>query len=140
MENNLAAPCGLYCGLCRQYLVREKDLFEEKGLKQGCEGCRKRFKKCAFIRRDCPQLRKNEMEFCFECKDFPCQNLKKLSKNYQERWKVNLIENLERIEKLGAQKWLKEQETLYTCPKCQGDICLHDSECYDCGHKINPNL
>ena len=75
MENNLAAPCGLYCGTCRQFLLRKKDLLEERGYKTGCKGCRIRNKKCAFIRRDCPTLRKQEVEFCYECEKFPCQNL-----------------------------------------------------------------
>ena len=62
------------------------------------------------------------------------------SKGYVERWSVSLIENLKRIRKIGADKWLKEQEKLYTCPKCGGEICIHDTECFDCGNKINPNI
>ena len=140
VDINLAAPCGLYCGTCRQYLVKKKNQFEQRGLKQGCDGCRIRFKKCAFIRRDCPSLLKKEIDFCSECEKFPCQNLKKLSKGYVERWSVNLIENLKRIKEIGADKWLKEQEKLYTCPKCGGEICIHDTECFDCGKIFNPNI
>jgi len=140
MKNNLAAPCGLYYGSCRQYLARSKKLLEEKGLKRRCGGCRIRNNKCAFIRRDCEKLRKNKLEFCYECDKIPCQKLKKLNKNYTERWNVDLIENLKRIKKVGTEKWLKEQEKLYICPKCQGNICIHDTECYNCGNIINPNL
>jgi len=50
-----------------------------------------------------------------------------------------MINNLKRIEKIGAENWLKEQEELYSCPQCGGEICVHDAECYDCGKKINPN-
>ena len=66
MDNNLAAPCGMYCGTCRSYLLLKKDLFKEKGYKHGCKGCRTQDKNCAFIKRDCQALRKNEIEFCFE--------------------------------------------------------------------------
>ena len=38
-----------------------------------------------------------------------------------------------------GEKWLKEQEALYSCPECGGEICVHDEECYDCGKKHNPN-
>ena len=139
MKNNLAAPCGMYCGTCRSYLLLKKDLFEERGYKSGCTGCRIRNKKCAFIRRDCPKLRKNEIDFCFECNQFPCSKLKKLDNRYKEKTYVSFIENLKRNNQVGVEKWLKEQEELYKCPDCGGKICLHDTECYDCGNKINPN-
>ena len=140
MDYELAAPCGLYCGTCRQYLALKKDLLEEKGYKFGCKGCRIRNKNCAFIRRDCPVLRKKELDFCYECETFPCQNLQKLDNLYQERYAVNLINNLERIKKIGVEKWLNEQKELYRCPECGGEICVHDTECFDCGNKFNPNL
>ncbi|MHA1491695.1 MAG: DUF3795 domain-containing protein [Promethearchaeota archaeon] len=140
MDNNLAAPCGIYCGMCRAFLVKKKNQLEKRGFKQGCDGCRIRHKKCAFIRRDCPALWKKEIDFCYECERFPCQNLKKIDKTYRERYSVNLIENLKRIKEIGAEEWLKEQEKLYTCPECGGEICVHDAECYDCGYKINPNI
>ena len=62
IDNNLAAPCGIYCGACRQYLLWKKDLLEERGYKIGCKGCRIRNKNCAFIRRYCPALKKKELE------------------------------------------------------------------------------
>jgi len=139
LDNNLAAPCGIYCGACRQYLLLKKNLLEERGYKTGCKGCRIRNKKCAFIRRDCALLRNKEISFCYECDEFPCQKLQKIDSQYQEKYYVNLINNLNRIKKIGFEKWLKEQEKLYTCPECGGEICVHDAECYDCGKKINPN-
>jgi len=139
LDNDLAAPCGIYCGACRQYLLLKKNLLEERGYKTGCKGCRIRNKKCAFIRRDCALLRNKEISFCYECDEFPCQKLQKIDSQYQEKYYVNLINNLNRIKKIGFEKWLKEQEKLYTCPECGGEICVHDAECYDCGKKINPN-
>ncbi len=140
VDNNLAAPCGIYCGACRQYLLWKKDLLEERGYKQGCKGCRIRNKNCAFIRRDCPALRKKEIDFCYECDQFHCQKLQKIDTHYQETYSVNMVKNLKRIEEIGVEKWLQEQEELYTCPECGGEICVHDAECYDCGNKINPNI
>ena len=140
VDNNLAAPCGIYCGACRQYLLWKKDLLEERGYKQGCKGCRIRNKNCAFIRRDCPTLRKKEIDFCYECDQFPCQKLQKIDIHYQEKYSVNMVKTLKRIEEIGVEKWLQEQEELYTCPECGGEICVHDAECYDCGNKINPNI
>ena len=62
-----------------------------------------------------------------------------MSNLYQEKYSVNLIENLKRIQDIGVEKWLEEQKELYTCLDCGGEICVHDTECYDCGNKINPN-
>jgi len=139
IDINLAAPCGIYCGACRQYLLWKKNLLEERGYKVGCKGCRIRNKICVFIRRDCSLIKKKEIEFCFECEGFPCEKLKKIDNYYQEKYFVNMINNLKRIKEIGAKKWLKEQERFYSCPNCKGEICVHDSECYDCGNKINPN-
>jgi hypothetical protein len=139
-EKNLAAPCGMYCGTCRPYLILKKNLFEEKGRKRGCKGCRIRNKNCSFIKRDCALIRKNEIDFCFECDSFPCSNLQKVNDRYTERFNISFIQNLKRIQKIGFEEWLKEQENLYRCPDCGGEICVHDTECFDCGKTINPNL
>ena len=139
MNNNLAAPCGIYCGACRSYLLKKKNLLAEKGRKSGCLGCRIRNKNCSFIKRDCPAIRKNELEYCYECEKFPCANLKKIDNRYVSRYNVSPINNLKRLQEIGFESWLIEKKKLYTCPKCGGEICIHDEECYDCGIKINPN-
>ena len=139
VDNNLAAPCGIYCGFCRQYLALKNNKLEEKGLKLGCQGCRIRNKNCAFIRRDCSKLRKKEIAYCYECEDIPCNKLKRINNIYIDRYSISLIKNLKRIEEIGVNSWLKEQKKLYTCPECGGEICVHDEECYVCGLKINPN-
>ena len=134
-EINLAAPCGFYCGICRHYLARTKGLLKEKNLKHGCVGCRIQDKNCAWIKKNCALIRKKQIDFCFECKDFPCADLKKLDQRHSHDDKVSLIDNLLRIKKIGAKQWLKEQEDKWRCPKCGGNICIIDRECYDCGYK-----
>jgi len=137
---NLAAPCGMYCGACRSYLILKKNLFEEKGRKNGCKGCRIRNKNCSFIKRDCALIRKNEINFCYECDSFPCSNLKKIDERYTERYNVSFVQNLKRLQEIGLEQWFKEKESLYRCAECGGEICVHDAECFDCGKKVNPNL
>ena len=54
----LAAPCGLYCGACKFYLVDK------------CEGCKKKREE------KCPIWKCAEnlgMRFCGECEHFPCE-------------------------------------------------------------------
>lgn len=136
-EINLAAPCGIYCGTCRHYLARSKGLLKERGLKHGCAGCRIQDKNCAWVKKDYALLRKKEIDFCFECKDFPCVNLKKLDQRHSRNYKVSLVDNLLEIEKISVKQWLKEQENKWRCPEYRGHMCVHDRECYDCGYKIN---
>lgn len=136
MDINIVAPCGLYCGSCRHYLAKSEGVLKQKGLKRGCEGCRIRNKNCSFIKKDCPSLRKKEIDFCFECNKFPCKNLEKLDKRYTIRYNISLIGNLKRIKKIGLSKWLKEQENKFKCPKCGGKISVHDNECFNCGYKL----
>ena len=117
-DMNLVAPCGMYCGTCRSYLILKKNLFEEKGRKSGCKGCRIRNKNCSFIKRDCALIRKKEIDFCYECESFPCSNLKRIDEGYSERYNVSFISNLERLQEVGLEQWLKEKEDLYRCPEC----------------------
>ncbi len=117
----------MYCGYCRHYLWREL------GLKAGCEGCRVRNKNCAFIRRDCPALRKGTIHFCYECSDFPCANLKKIDDRYRKRYHTSFIADLERMKTIGVDAWLQEKQEAAKCPACGGHLCIHDSKCYDCG-------
>ncbi|MCP4216800.1 MAG: DUF3795 domain-containing protein [bacterium] len=134
---NLAGPCGFYCGSCRHYLAREKGLLKEKKLKHGCKGCRVQDKKCSWVKKGCERLRKKQVDFCFQCPDFPCDNLKKLDRRHIRDDNISLIENSRRIRKIGAEKWLKEQEDKWKCPQCGGNICVMDNECYDCRRRID---
>jgi hypothetical protein len=132
-ELNLAGPCGFYCGTCRHYLARAKGLLKEKNLKDGCKGCRVQDKKCAWVKRDCVLLRKHQITFCFECPEFPCENLQKFDERHIRDDQLSPIANLLRIKEVGAAQWLKEQEEAWRCPKCGGNVCVIDRQCYDCG-------
>lgn len=136
-EKNLAAPCGIYCGNCRHYLARAKGLLKEKKLKHGCKGCRAQDKKCSWIKRDCRLIRRNHIDFCHECKDIPCNNLKKLHQRHLQDYRVNLLDNLQRIKQVGPGQWLQEQEEKWRCPRCGGSFCIMDEECYDCRGKMD---
>ncbi len=135
-ENSLAAPCGMYCGSCRHYLAREMGLLKEKGLKTGSIGCRARNKKCAFIKKSCNRIG-TDLNFCFECNDFPCENLSKLNRRYVDKYGVSLTGNLLRVKEIGEANWLIEQQDKWKCPHCGGCVSIHDGECYSCRRRIN---
>ena len=131
-DSHLAAPCGLFCESCKHYLAKAENVLDKAGLKQGCDGCRIRNKKCAFLRKPCPALLKKEIDFCFECESFPCDNLKRLNEIYEKNYTTSLVQNLQRIQSVGLDQWTLEQRELYRCPECGGRISVHDKRCYHC--------
>lgn len=129
-ETLLIAPCGMNCCICMAYLRK----------KNKCPGCRIEANKpvtrviCKI--KTCETLTKNELEFCFECENFPCKNLKHLDKRYRTRYSMSMIENLENIKKLGVEEFLRNEKIRWACPECGGTICVHKGNCYNCGKKM----
>ena len=64
---------------------------------------------------------------------------KKLSESHKEdkryQYRHELPSNLTRIQKIGINKWLKEQKTRWQCPNCAGTIKFYHYRCLDCGFK-----
>jgi hypothetical protein len=136
MEKNstrkeLIAPCGMDCGICSHYLAYSHHFPKRKGIQQ-CIGCRERNKLCAFIKRDCEFLKKNKINFCFECQTFPCQNLKRMDKKYTDRYGMSFVENLLSIRENGLNRFIQKQKRKYRCSQCGDTICIHNNKCYTC--------
>ena len=127
MKEDLIAVCGMNCRVCVGYIGYT---MSGKKRKDPCPGCRFTDKSCAFIKRHCRKTLKKEVNYCFECEDFPCEVLGKLDKNYRERYKMSMIDNLNFIKKKGISEFLKSQEGKYRCDRCDGIICVHNGKCY----------
>lgn len=113
----LTAPCGIDCFNCNLY---EKNITEEwqrefatklgkKPEEIPCGGCRKQC--CSFMSqcatRDCVQ--KQEVEFCFQCSEFPCEKLAPCAQG-AERYPHNFkLFNLCRIQKVGLKEWAEKE-------------------------------
>lgn len=126
---NLIAACGMNCRICIGYFGYT---MSGKKRKMKCIGCKPRDKSCAFLKKYCKKLTKKEIEYCYECSDFPCSHLEKMDKGYRERYNMSMIENLEYIRDNGMIDFLKQQEKKYKCPECGGVICVHNRICYSC--------
>jgi len=131
MNEELIAVCGMNCRICVGYFGYT---LNGKKRKKPCIGCRPSNRNCAFIKKSCKKLSKKEVNYCFECEDFPCENLEKLDKRYRERFKMSMIDNLNFIKEKGIEKFLKSQEEKYRCDQCGGVICVHTDKCYECGN------
>jgi hypothetical protein len=130
-RKKLIAPCGMDCGICSHYLAYSHNFPKRKGVPQ-CSGCRERNKVCAFIKRDCALLKKNTIDFCFECKTFPCNNVKRMDKKYTERYNMSFIANLLFIKEKGINKFIQNQKRKYKCSGCGDMVCIHNNICYTC--------
>jgi hypothetical protein len=131
-DRNLIAPCGMNCGICSAYLAYSRNIPRKRGKIIHCIGCRPRNKQCAFLKGYCTRLNNGEVQFCFECNDFPCYRLSRLDQRYKEKYGMSMIENLNEIKNSGIDKFLKDQREKYRCPECGGVICIHNKKCYDC--------
>jgi len=86
LSQELIAPCGMNCGICSSYLAY-KNKIRGEGF-PNCTGCRERNKKCAFLKKRCKddlKLLKGEIQFCFECSFYPCENLTGLDNRYKAK-------------------------------------------------------
>jgi ribosomal protein L32 len=129
----LVAPCGMNCALCASYLALVNDV-KSKGVKMPyCAGCRPRNKQCAFLKKRCSKLLKGEVDFCFECSNFPCDPLKTIDRRYKSRYRMSMIDNSRFIKEHGMQSFLEEQAKTWKCPNCGEMICCHNGICFNCG-------
>ena len=121
----LIAPCGMNRGICRAYL-REKSK---------CPSCRGSDKDKPITRTKCKikTCSKLDSKFCYDCKDFPCDELNHLDKRYGTKYDMSMIDNLEFIQTNDIRQFLKNEEERWKCPLCGGTICVHNQICYTCG-------
>ena len=128
MEEELIAPCGMNCGICKYY-YREK---------MTCPGCRgpdeNKSKYCIeCIIKNCDVLKKNNSEFCFDCSNIPCKRLKNLDKRYRTKYHMSMLENLDYIKENGIELFLDKEKQKWECPKCKGIVTCHGGTCLTCG-------
>lgn len=128
IKSSLIAPCGMNCGICRAYLREKKKCPSCRGSNENksfsCVNCRIK---------NCDELKKYNLKFCFECEKFPCVRLKQLDKRYRTKYNMSMLENLENIQKFGIIEFVKNEKLRWTCSKCGGIICVHRGCCLNCG-------
>jgi len=127
------AYCGLYCGLCahrnripQQARQLQKSLHEERmdnwyqyvpDLKETFPPFWQLLQKLVDLDCTCRtgggppecKIRKcakqKSIEICTQCKEYPCKLIQALAEHYP-----TLIQDGKRLQKIGLEKWVKEQE------------------------------
>ena len=141
LDKMLAAVCGLYCEACTLFIATKEDPARLKGLAarfqlseeaMKCHGCRaaKRGPYCQTCKMFACATERG-IEFCSECEDYPCNDLKQFQSERPHR--IELWDDLERIRDIGYKRWLKEIKENYACPKCQSINSAYDLKCRKCG-------
>jgi hypothetical protein len=136
MKEELVAPCGMNCNICAAYLAATHDVKSNGIRMMYCIGCRPRNKPCAFLKKRCSLLRKNEVKYCYECPTFPCERLSAIDKRYRTQFRMSEIENLHRIRDEGIESFLKAEEAKWRCAKCGGVVSCHNGLCFECDLEI----
>lgn len=117
-DDNLAAPCGIYCAECPVHKAKDDPKMQEaltaRGMKKEsvpCPGCRAIKGNCPAIGGICETytcVNEHGVEFCFECGDFPCAKLNPASDRAAILPHNIKIFNLCFIKEKGLEKWLEE--------------------------------
>ena len=128
----LISPCGMNCAICASYLAQRNDIKNKEVRMPYCLGCRPRTKNCAFLKKRCAKLAKEEVNLCFECDSFPCENLMTIDRRYRTRYRMSMIENLIFIKENGMEKFLEEQEKTWKCQTCGELLSCHNGLCFNC--------
>ncbi|MBI1919626.1 MAG: DUF3795 domain-containing protein [Geobacter sp.] len=141
MDKKHAAVCGLYCGACSLYIGTTEDPerltrlaarfgFSEEAAK--CYGCRseKRFPHCENCKMSACAAGRG-IDFCSECAEYPCGHLKEFQTEMPHR--IELWDDLERINAVGHDQWLREVRERYSCSRCGTINSAYDLKCRKCG-------
>jgi hypothetical protein len=128
----LIAPCGINCRLCMAY----------GRAKKACPGCRgddtTKSKSCVQCKiKNCENLVSGELEYCFECGEYPCARLAHLDKRYRTKYGTSVLENLASIQENGSMDFVARENIKWACPECGQMLCMHKPQCLNCGYGWN---
>lgn len=141
-DKKLASVCGLYCPSCTVYIGTHEDpqrleyIAQQFGCKpqdMECDGCRSdrvasHCRECHFV----ACANKKGIDFCGECDMYPCEELKAFQTQMPHR--IELWDNLKRIQGIGYEKWFMEMNEHYACPACKTLNSAYDLACRTCGN------
>lgn len=131
-SETLIAPCGLNCAACSKYLAYRHNLTRSQ-----CRGCRPENKKCSYLFEKCSGINRSQpgtaaSRFCFECDQYPCDQINRMDRRYRSSFGVSVRDNLDVIQKRGAAVFVEEQSEKYRCSRCENTISIHNRKCFSC--------
>jgi hypothetical protein len=143
MQFSFDTYCGLYCGACGVIHAVENGTLEEFAKKWNstvekmeCYGCKSdhiaEFARNCKIR-EC--AREKGLEFCIQCDDYQSERFKDFLEKNAAHPRIH-TDNLDRIDEVGLDVWLLEQEKRWNCPSCGKKFHFDETTCVQCGAKL----
>jgi len=141
-NKRLAAVCGLFCPACTLYIATTEDaprlamLAQRIGIVEEeikCYGCHsnKRGPYCQTCVMVACAAEKG-IDFCGQCDDYPCDPLASFQAEAPHR--LELWDDLKRINEVGHDEWFKEKTEYYACGQCHTINSAYDMQCRACGN------
>ena len=130
--SELIAPCGMNCAVCSNYLA-----YVNNRNKSQCSGCRPGNKKCTYLFEKCSGINHSlpgnaDARFCFECDQYPCQEINRMDRRYRKTYQMSVKDNLQSIKENGLPAFLSEQYTKHHCAACGEMVSVHNKKCFHC--------
>ncbi|MBW2599502.1 MAG: DUF3795 domain-containing protein [Deltaproteobacteria bacterium] len=144
-KKKLAAPCGLYCGVCGILMAhRDNNVkFKERlapvyGVNPEdirCEGCLS--DDVFFYCKVCPIkdcVGQKGIEGCHQCDEFPCRIIEDFPIPVGKKV---ILRSIPAWRKLGTEKWIEEEERRYHCPNCGYEVFRGAKKCRNCKESLD---
>lgn len=141
-DKRFAAVCGLFCPACSVFIGTREDpgrltamarRFQRPLEEMQCHGCRSE-KRCFYCETKCIMAKcaaAKGVDFCSECSDYPCNDLKAFQSEMPHR--IELWQSQSRIREAGYETWYAEMIDHYSCKKCGTLNSAYDMACRECG-------
>ena len=131
----MIAPCGLDCSLCRK-------AHDERNPCPGCKGPEADKPEfcaalCGIIL--CQKRKENGYKYCDECPDYPCADVMEKETRYTSQYPLreSPVENLRMIREQGIEAFLALERRRWTCPRCGAPVVVHTGVCSGCKTTID---
>lgn len=139
-KKKLAAPCGLYCGVCAVLIAHRDNNIKFKERLTGVYGVTVDEIKCQGCLSDelfvycltCPirycTIEKG-IEGCHQCGEFPCHFIQDFPLPVGKKVMLRAIPTWR---ELGTERWMVEEEKRYHCPQCGYAVFRGVKRCRNC--------
>ncbi len=139
-SKELASTCGLFCPSCHIFIATQakneelNNMATKEGVKVeeiSCMGCNSenntiKCKSCKI--RAC--AKEKNIEFCYECKEFPCNSFEEFQKQMPNSIEVYYAQQT--IREVGFDIWFKRMMGHYSCKNCGTINSAYDMFCRNC--------
>ena len=144
-KRELAAPCGLYCGVCGVYIAHRDNnaKFKERlttvynvGIEEiKCKGCLsdELFVFCQTCSIRSCTIEKG-IEGCHQCGDFPCRSIEDFPLPVGKKV---ILRGVPAWRELGTETWMEEEEKRYYCPHCGYKLFRGAQRCRQCRQPVD---